>query len=267
MKKNWSLSIILILAVFLSSCKKEETSIISAKDNAIIEMALGDIFKNADITIKQENLTGRLESSACATVTVAPYDTITYPKTVTIDFGPVNCLGLDDRYRRGKIIIQLSGKYKTAGSVATITTEGYYVSDYGITGTHSITNNGLDADGHLGFTLQATGCTITTPSSSSLTWESTRNYKWLEGDATLTVYDDVYTITGAGNGINSEGDAYTVAITSSLLRDMSCKWFKSGAIQVSNAGGGEMLLDFGSGTCDNAATVTIAGETYNINLN
>lgn len=267
MKKNWSLPIILILAVFFSSCKKEKSNIVSAKDNAIVEIAVGDVFKVADNTFKQEKLTGKMQSSACATVTITPMDTTTYPKTIVVDFGPVNCLGDDGRIRRGKILINLSNKYKTAGSVATITTDGYYVNDYAVTGTHTITNNGLDSDGHINFILNASGCTITTPSGGSLTWESTRNYKWLEGDATLTVYDDVYTITGAGNGINSEGDAYTVTITTQLLRDMSCKWFKSGAIEVSNAGGGEMLLDFGGGTCDNAASVTINGETYNINLN
>jgi hypothetical protein len=48
---------------------------------------------------------------------------------------------------------------------------------------------------------------------------------------------------------------------------MSCYWFESGKVDVMPTGRLTRSLDYGSSGCDNKATVTIGGNTYNIALN
>jgi hypothetical protein len=79
--------------------------------------------------------------------------------------------------------------------------------------------------------------------------------------------DDTYSITGSASGTVASGNSYTIAITQALVRKMSCYWFESGKVEVAPAGRLTRTLDYGSSGCDNKATVTIAGNTYNILLN
>ncbi len=50
----------------------------------------------------------------CATI---EFDIESNPKKVTIDFGETNCLCEDNRYRKGKIIVEYTGNYYEEGSV------------------------------------------------------------------------------------------------------------------------------------------------------
>ena len=58
-----------------------------------------------------------------------------------------------------------------------------------------------------------------------------------------------------------------MSITSPLKRDLSCNWISAGTIELQPTGKPLRTIDFGTGTCDNQATVTINGTIYNITLN
>ncbi|MBL7764761.1 MAG: hypothetical protein JNJ58_01605 [Chitinophagaceae bacterium] len=243
--------------------KDSDTS--SASDNALSEFAYNDALNIADdASDKQtgDNLGSYKTASACATVT---HDTLSTPKLLTIDFGPTNCLCNDGRYRRGKILVSYTGKYRDAGHIHTITFDQYFVNDNQIMGTKTVENMGLNANNQSYFNINVNG-TIVKSTGDTITRLATRTRTWIQGEATQTWMDDVYEITGSGSGTHTNG-SYTMNITQPLIKEVGCKWFTAGKMDIQPSGKPLRSIDFGTGACDNQATVTINGNTFNIYLN
>ena len=99
------------------------------------------------------------------------------------------------------------------------------------------------------------------------TYNSVQEREWIEGDNTLLdPMDDVYMITGTANGVTIDGTSYTVVITSALRVAVDCAWIESGIINVTEPNIPVITIDYGSGNCDNIATVTCSGYTFTINM-
>ena len=89
------------------------------------------------------------------------------------------------------------------------------------------------------------------------------------GDTTLMLADDVYQISGTGSGVRANGNTYSTLILTPLVRKMAqgCRrHFVSGQLRISPGNHPDRVIDYGIGTCDNLATVTINGNTYPIQL-
>src|SRR5436190_737261 len=89
----------------------EDVSRIAADEESAEAAPNGRYFPSFDIL--------RLRIGLSATITVSPNDS-TYPKTITIDFGDSSSICADGKYRKGKIIIYLTGPIRRSGSVMTI---------------------------------------------------------------------------------------------------------------------------------------------------
>lgn len=278
MKRGLLFSMALMLGVFIvvSSCKKDEDddnnnntgSYRSAVDNATAENMFNDVFKQATDGMigAQDSVEGNkscLQTMAsCATLTITPFDLTTFPKTVTVDFGTTNCLGTDGRYRRGVVSMTTTGWYRDSGTVITVTPQNYYVNDNLIQGTKTITNMGHNTSGNLVFALFVDG-TVTT-SDGVIEWTTTRQHEWIEGESTvLNPYDDVYLITGTADGVDVEGNDFHVVVNTALRVQVGCRWITAGSLTLTS-GIYSMVVDYGNGACDNAATVTFNGTVYNI---
>ena len=265
---------ILFAAFGAISCKKRKlnNSTVTSQDNAIAEMVFNDAFKVTEDAMKQNGLekTGLNLSSlynVCATVSLTPpLGDTTFPKTLTIDFGTVNC---EDAYgveRRGKVIATATGYYRDAGTIISIQTDDYYVNDYKVEGVKTVTNNGLNIDNQTYFTIVISGAVITYPNGDVASYESNRVRTWVIGEATqglLGILDDEYDITGTASGINREGRPYNMTVTSALRVAILCRWVKQGVIQIAPEDLYERTVDFGDGTCDREASVEINGSVYN----
>lgn len=276
-------SVILLAGTFIiamPSCKKRKLnrSTDSAQDDAVAQSAFDDVFHVTDEAASDENGVNKISSysfGSCATVTLTPdLPDTTFPKTMIVDFGSTNCTGNDGVNRRGKIKAVFTGKYRDAGTVITVTPDNYYVNDYKVEGTKTITNKGKNSAGNTNYDIDVSG-TVTTPTNDKITWESNRNREWIAGESTtfLTdglsgIFDDVYSITGTGGGINRNGRAYTLTITKALIYQVGCRWIKEGTIDLEPEDLKKRVIDFGSRTesCNNDATVTIDGKTYNIKM-
>ena len=101
----------------------------------------------------------RLRLGPCATITVTPNDS-TYPKTITIDFGD-GCICADGKFRKGAIILHLTGPIRRRGSVLTITFRDFYLNRAHIEGTKIVSN--LSENGNIKFTVQVVGGKVTFP--------------------------------------------------------------------------------------------------------
>ncbi|PLW92216.1 MAG: hypothetical protein C0592_11890 [Marinilabiliales bacterium] len=257
------------MIVVISSCKRDRGSdnYRSAIDNATAENMFNDVFKQASdgIIAAEDSTDGRAVNSmlsTCATITINPFDFVTFPKTITVDFGTTNCLGNDGRYRRGKVVMNTTGWYRDSGTVITVTPENYYVNDNFVQGTKTLTNNGHNTSGNLTYTLQVNG-TVTT-SEGIIYWNSTRQHEWIEGESTvLNPWDDVYLITGSADGTNVQGEDFDVVINTPLRVQVGCRWITAGSMTLTS-GDFTISVDYGSGACDADAVVTINGNTYNI---
>ncbi|MDQ3101244.1 MAG: hypothetical protein M3R08_07645, partial [Bacteroidota bacterium] len=165
---------------------------------------------------------------------------------------------------RGQLLVTFTGAYGEAGTVITITPQGFHVNDHLIQGLKTVTNAGANEQGHTYFTIAVNG-TVTAPDGS---WTSTHSGQrvrtWIEGEGTPVIQDDVYSITGTGNGTNRNGVTYTAAITTPLRVEADCPWIVSGVYQITPAGRQARVIDFGNGTCDQQATVTIGNYTFTI---
>lgn len=277
MKRNY-LSLILGAAMIFgfSSCQKEgaiETSIQNAEDEAVAESMFSQALSEADDLGEFTALFGEEPGNVVVESTVPPVTppvatgsrivTITpqigFPRTITIDFS--NWKVGEQREKNGIIRIVITGPMHRAGTSRTVTYENFTIGGNRIEGTKTVTN----VDG-VNLTIRLVGGKITFQDGTTLAREVNRNRQWVAGMLTPRfIWDDEYNITGTVSGVNRAGKEYSVNITTPLVRRMACLWIVQGAVTI-NTGNRSLVLDYGTGTCDDLATVTANGETREIVL-
>jgi hypothetical protein len=193
-------------------------------------------------------------------------DTTIFPHELTIDFGDVNCLCNDGKYRRGQIIITFTGRYRHPGTVITHGFENYYVNDNSVDGTKVVTNMGENDNGNLYFTIEVVGVVQRVRDSSTFSWNSSRVREWIQGSDTPNRWDDIYLVTGTAHGTRPNGLTWEREIINPLRIELACRFIVSGTVELRPQDRPVRLLDYGSGECDNIATVLINGITYTIYL-
>lgn len=209
------------------------------------------------------NLTTETEFRArfgtCATRTYS-YAT----NTLTIDFGPTNCLCPDGRYRRGQIIVRFTTDVQRRVAGAVVTRQNYFVNDNQHTATRTFTDTGSGS-----FTVDVTNASIIRANNGGThAWTANWTFTRVAGYNTpLVVSDDVYSVTGSANGTNRKGISYTTTIQTPLVKRADCfKYYVSGVISITNSNAKTMTLNYGNGACDNTATVATNGRTRTITL-
>lgn len=262
------------IALIYTGCKKKEdpkpASYSSASDNSVADNAFAGIWKQVATVTDSSNTLRSSALSGCATGTITPWDLITWPKTVVINFGTVNCLGSDLVNRRGIITAVFSGPYLDSNTVITITLSNYYHNDYHVQGTQTITNMGHISSGHLVYHVVVSGATVTNTSGGVSTWSTTQDREWYAGESTyFNIYDDIYKITGSANGVSVDGEAYTIVVNTPLQINVGCPWIVNGTFTLTLATYPTYPIgfDYGPGAsvaCDASATATLDGQTYNI---
>jgi hypothetical protein len=285
LKNLFSITIVATLtSLTIVGCKKEKTAPAEtsdtdtsvAADNSLAETMFNDIQNisdqaaNGELKFYSPIYDGSIsdvqssEKSICATI---KHDSLSIAKTLVIDFGTSNCLCKDGKNRRGQINISYSGKYRDSASVHSISFTNYFVNDNEIKGAKTVTNNGKNTNGHTTFSIVVDGQIIKANNGGTATWKSSRTREWLVGEDTKKDWaDDVYSITGSTSGTTANGGVYTSTIKTALHRALNCNWFDAGVIEINQTGKVLKTIDFGSGTCDADATVTISGKSYPITL-
>ena len=205
--------------------------------------------------------------SDCASLTINPLDTVTWPKNYTVDFGSSNCLCDDGRYRRGKLNINASGMYNDSATVLAITYDNYFLNDNNITATAIITNKGLSTASYPNYNVSIQNAAIVT-AKGTISWQTERVKTWVNGSNTPWPLnnDDVFIHTGNSNGTYTDGTMFETQIINPLLTNTYCPWIRSGVMEVTKQGSTVYTLDFGSGDCDSLAMVIVDGVSYRVGL-
>ncbi|HTS42995.1 MAG TPA: hypothetical protein VMH01_01260 [Puia sp.] len=200
----------------------------------------------------------------CATYTLSPADTSTFPKTLTVDFG-TGCTSSDGITRKGKVTYVLSGKILIPGTTVSASFTNYFVNGYQLQGTYSITNNSSLAG--ISYTASVTGGSITYPDATQYNYSGTKIVKMTSGMSTPTdPTDDIYSIAGNASFSSSTGNTLTDSVTTLLSKAYSCRYVGSGVISFTYNNSISGTLDFGTGLCDNLATIQIGNFTDYITL-
>lgn len=199
-------------------------------------------------------------------VTVDNSDPKVFPKVITIDFGTTGFIGKRGNTLKGKIIVTISNRMHIAGSTKTITYDNFSINDNVILGTKTVTFNGV-TDLKPSWSITAKD-TINRADGKTVIWNTERTRTRIDDNSTERVYsDDTFSITGSSNGINANGTAYSMEIDSlnPLVAYANYRHFVKGSATTTTEKR-TAVIDYGDGTRDDIATITINGVTKEIKL-
>lgn len=268
-----SISALAFVAVALFACNKSEEHAVEATDEVRSESMLDAVDRAVEAPV--DALTMRAGGGAdcgeggspwpdCVEITDSGEDV--YPRTITIDFGD-DCFTPNGLQRTGTIEVVLTGDVRNEeGAVRTVTFEDLTIGDVmTVNGTRTLTNTGQNEEGQWTF-AQETSTTIDRPVLDIVrTYAGTRT--WLSGHDTEECGDDIWQRDGAGEKTLSNGmNEGVVTVTyDAVVYDRPCGYPVSGTVTlVRNQF--ERIMDFGDGTCDALAELTINGTTYLFDL-
>jgi hypothetical protein len=254
-----------IIILGLSSCKKNntiaseiETTFDLTGKQAISESLTDDANNLLDETTETLGLSGNKApiidngTLSCATVTVSPG---AFPKTITLDFG-TGCTNPNSNIERSGIVhIVLSDSFRLTGSTAIMTFDNYYVNGYKKEGTITWTNTSTATV--RSWSRQVVNGKITAPDGRFWFHNGLKQITQVAGNNTPRILlDDAFSITGSSVITNSLGDTRTATIEIPLHKRVDCDHVDEGSIRFQGPNH-FATLDFGNGTCDAIATISI----------
>jgi hypothetical protein len=259
--------IALFTAGFLfTGCSKDEsqpeateTASLTAeqsKQSAEADGVSNDVFNVLEMAYAEiEEAAGRNASlfPECVTITIASENGVTF---VTLDFG-LGCQLNNGAFVSG--IVNLTYSQIVAGTrTITVVFNDFTYNNKGIRGGGTIYRERNNAQGNPQSTVNI-AIEVTFQNGTIAQVQGTRVAEWIEGVGSGTWLDNVFSITGDRDIEFSTGFTHQAIVIEALRREVTCHHFVSGVIEITrNNGNGS--LDFGDGTCDNLATLTINGE-------
>lgn len=261
------------LITVISSCKKENSATDSEEailatyelttDNSINDFMSEDDNDVLNEVAEDNGVLGNfapdpLESNnflACASVTITPQSG--FPKTVVIRFDST-CTNSRGIVRKGIIRIVISDYLRAPGSTAVMTFDGYYVNGFKREGKVTWTNTSTATTRSWKRTIE--NGKITAPGGRYWLHESIREVAQIEGVSTPRNFlDDEFSITGNASVTNAQGVTRTATIVLPLHKRYTCRWIDKGRIKFQGPNH-FAILDYGTGTCDNEAVISIDGR-------
>jgi|GEM_PF-903047 len=184
----------------------------------------------------------------------------------TCDWSENGCTGSDGIIRKGKIVITYTGKMNVPGSVAINTFSGFSNGGNRIEGFQEIKCTQSDPVNNFPSYEEYSYLNLQFPNQNFSLYKSRFTRTLINGSETSSKDDDVWELTGTINGTTSEDIEWTAVCSKPLIKKSSCNWFDSGTITITPVSGSPCTIDFGTGTCDNEATITKNGKTINVQM-
>ena len=263
------------LMFLIVSCKKEEKKDNNAEPqqetvdevaasmtaNAVVNSVLNIMIANGSSESENESYSASDRKYGCATVKVTPGDLVSFPKTVTVDFGT----GCAVKGYKGKGIVNfaLSQWVFLPGAEIKPGFDNFYVNGYKVEGDYVITT--ISADNGLQYKVDIKDGIITFPNGKVYHLKGTQFYEQTKGEKTVfAVHDDMYSITG-DIAINSDKGVLNGEIVEPLISKISCGDITDGNIEF-KTDTTKAILDFGNGECDKKGTVQIGTSSFPVDF-
>jgi len=269
----------------LWSCKKSENTVQqtdtesqTAIDYSICEREFAQVGPTAtNLVIKTKSSPSRLMEgftnvlSVCDTLTWVSGDTLwtspTHQNPVyEYDFGTCGGYAFDGIPRTGKWRITFrNGGIKKPGASMLIQLLNYKLSTITYSADSIVFKNGGMANGVYTYTISVYNG-VCMASTWTISYNSTRSVS-VDTKNTTDPSDDIVTIvSGTANGKNREGRAFNVNIKN-LTKPANCKYITKGTVEITPDKLSPRIINYGDGTCDNKAVLTINGNSFEITLN
>ena len=255
------------IMLFFSSCSEEDDAQVTdettaqltaeqSKQSAEADKSADAVFNLMEMAYAElEESDGRNASlfTDCVTITISSEGGVTF---VTLDFG-FGCELNNGAVVSG--IINLTYGPVIAGTRnITYLFDNFTYNAKEIAGGGTIYRERNNANGNPQSTVNK-ALEITFPNGVVADLTGTRVAEWIEGAGSGTWMDNVFLITGVRQIVFSSGFTHNALVTEALRREATCPYFVSGVLELTrNNGSG--TLDFGDGTCDNLAVLTIGDQ-------
>jgi hypothetical protein len=198
-------------------------------------------------------------------VTLNSTGTIDNPQgTISIDFG-AGCADLRGNIRKGKLNIAYNGKRFMPGSTVTTTTDNYYINGVKLEGTRTSTNVQNSNAEAPKFTVTLVNGKATFEDQTVATRESEITWSWIR--AANPSQDQLVIESGSwAEGVTRYGRSYEVSVLDDLLYRRGCFMAVDGVKKYIIDGSKEVIIDYGTGDCDQSVLVTVNGVTRSLSI-
>lgn len=186
--------------------------------------------------------------------------------TRTIDFGDTNCTLFSGNQVRGKIILTFTDDFDATTRTISYAFDNFYHNNRLVEGSRTVVKTILE-NGHPQATISL-NMTVTYPNTAVYTRVGERIREFTAGyDTPIILADNEFSVIGNWTTTSSvTGESLTATITSPVIIKWNCTRIVSGIILFYRTDGNTATLDYGPGTCDTDATITINGVEYEITL-
>jgi hypothetical protein len=265
---------IIPLFLVMNSCQKSELratidEVILSQQETQTDEILSDVDLITDeaVTLNANQLkSGSIDNSLyLSSCTVVTLNTQSSPQVLTLDFG-TGCTGKDGKVRSGKITVTSAG-FNTFPSVRTRTFDNFFVDGKKISG--SIVKTILKDN--VNNTRTATlveDITIQLPNNEGIA-QRKANFARQYQLNTLGVQDDNKVVSwGTFEFTRVSGIKVTKTVPEAdpLIYSGSCHHIVSGKVTFNTSTNHSWAIDFGDGTCDNKAILTIGNFSKEITI-
>lgn len=214
----------------------------------------------------------RDKSLTCPVVTFTTTPEVFWPATLGLTFDACEEEG---RLLDGRITAEFNGLLLSTGTDIALTYADFSVNDARLSGNYLVRNTGLDEQGRQSFSSTVENVVFFRNNVNLLTYSHEWNSAQVIGQETnffnaglAGIFDDEYDENFTASGTLVGGDAFTIATQSPVRGALACGYKTAGklAFTFEFLQGTPAILDFGDGSCDNLATVTVGEYVYPIEL-
>jgi hypothetical protein len=264
------------VSMFILSCSKDDSSsstsdLGEAQVSAKIDMVTEDVAKIAEDQYALQANPGAgknndFETQAlppCATVDIQVTET-TWTRTVTFD----NCTLPNGNVLDGTIIVSGSLNFDTPSHTISYSFVNFHHNNILVEGNRTIVRS-MQSTATLAtvhpVASMSINMTVTFPNGNVYQREGNRVREMIEGFGTPMLWaDNVFSISGSWSTSFPTGSR-TSTITTPLRAEAGCPHIVSGVVSTVR-NNNIAILDYGTGDCDNQATLTVNGNTTTITL-
>lgn len=266
---SWKMLLIAfgLLAFLVSSCNEEKINAdTTQEDQESVEMDNADDSYLEDADDIADNLLENETSASGGKIAEEPDERLACAEitktgtnesgTIVIDFGD-GCTGPKGNVRKGKIVIEFSGRRNDPGSFWSMEFVDYYFNDISIAGLWTVSNISENGTGVLKFKIDMENGVITWPDGSIAKRRLHRIREHHRNDNNLL---DRLIIYGTAEGNHRNGRGYFIEILEPLVYSRECKQqgvvIPVEGVKLIKHGQRQITVDYGDGECDNIVVIT-----------
>jgi len=265
---SWKMVAIAIglIGLMLASCNEDKVGAdTTVEDQESVEFDNADDFYledaddfSSELLEKETSSGGKVseepdERLACAEVTRTGTEE---SGTIVIDFGE-GCTGPKGNVRKGKIVIEYSGRRNDSGSFWSLEFVDYFVNDISIQGLRKVNNISEPGSSVLKFKVDMENGLITWPDGSKARRSVHRIREHHRNDNNLL---DRLIVYGTAEGNHRNGRGFFIEILEPLVYLRECKQqgiiIPVEGVKLIKHGQRQITVNYGDGTCDNIVVIT-----------